>query len=104
MRLPDVHVVPTALVGYGSVVAGQCEALRPIKAALARIQVPAGAFGKLPGSAGLHASYTEHADAEQRNTGDLVDCLDAIAVGLHTTAANYTAAEAELAGLFGARQ
>ncbi|MFF7632078.1 hypothetical protein ACFZB9_02840 [Kitasatospora sp. NPDC008050] len=103
MREP-VQVEPDALVAYGQLIDQQYSELSQIQATLAQVQIPDGAFGKLPDSAGLLDAYTGHADAEQQNCSDLMDCLDYATSGLQTTAGNYAGTDADMAGMFGGAQ
>lgn len=104
MREPDVQVQPNALVTYSQVIDQEYGVLSQIQATLAQVQIPDGAFGKLPNSAELLDAYSGHATAEQQNCSDLMDCLDYATGGLQTTAVNYSGTDADMAGMFGGGQ
>jgi uncharacterized protein YukE len=87
----EVHY--PALHQHASLITAQAQQLEQVHATLAGVQVPAGAFGKLPESADLHSAYQAHAQAEVTNTSQLPDLLTQVGGALDGTADHYTAAE-----------
>lgn len=84
---------PDALFHYASHTDRQKEEVPRIGRALEHVEIPSGAFGKLPESDELHASYNEHATAAQRNIHDLAELLQGMAEGLRATAGGYVQTE-----------
>jgi hypothetical protein len=78
-----------ALHQYATLLRRQADAVGDVHRGLARIEVPAGAFGKLTESGTLEAAYHEHAAAELRNASQMPGVLDNVATGLTRTADGY---------------
>ncbi|AOP46188.1 hypothetical protein [Streptomyces lydicus] len=64
-----------------------------IARALEHVEIPSGAFGKLPESDELHSSYNEHATAAQQNIHDIAELLQGAAESLRAMAGGYVANE-----------
>ncbi|MFD7104904.1 hypothetical protein [Streptomyces celluloflavus] len=92
---------PDALFSCASATEQQQEAIPRIALALAHVEIPSGAFGKLPESDELHTSYNEHATAAQQNIHDLTDILQSAAESLRAMAGAYVANEYALQEGFG---
>ncbi|MFF9479697.1 hypothetical protein [Streptomyces sp. NPDC014733] len=84
---------PDTLFHYASHTERQKEEVPRIGRALEHVEIPSGAFGKLPESDELHSSYNEHATAAQQNIHDLADLLQGVAEGLRATAGGYVQTE-----------
>ncbi|MGP8302282.1 hypothetical protein ACTPOK_31045 [Streptomyces inhibens] len=77
------------------------EAVPRIARALEHVEIPSGAFGKLPESDELHTSYNEHATAAQQNIHDITELLQSAAESLRAMAGAYVANEYALQEGFG---
>lgn len=88
----EVHL--PSLRRYSEIIAAQERRLQQVNAALAEVQVPAGAFGKLPESGDLHSEYQAHARAEVTNTAELPGLLEQVAEALGASADHYAGTEA----------
>ncbi|MEV4612811.1 type VII secretion target [Kitasatospora sp. NPDC049258] len=95
------QVQPDALDRYASALEQAAQQVAQIMSSLGSVDVPEDAFGKLPDSHGLAASYQEHHDADVQNCADLAQLLAETAEGLSGTAENYRALDAELADAIG---
>ncbi|TSB32641.1 hypothetical protein OG422_27615 [Streptomyces sp. NBC_01525] len=84
---------PDAIFRYASHTDRQKEEVPRIGRALEHVEIPSGAFGKLPESDELHTSYNEHATAAQQNIHDLAELLQGVAEGLRATAGSYVQTE-----------
>ncbi|MFI9050888.1 hypothetical protein [Streptomyces sp. NPDC053427] len=82
-----------ALHTYASKIDAASDRVTQIMSGLGSLQVPADAFGKVPGAQGLHSSYTEHHDADIQDCRDLADILKDTSDGLAGTADNYRNSE-----------
>jgi hypothetical protein len=80
------QVHPEALDGYRTAIEQQREQISAIRAKLASVALSSDAFGHLPGAQQLYQAYEEHATAEQRNFGDLLEALHGVAHGLQMSA------------------
>ncbi|MFD7923786.1 hypothetical protein ACFV3R_31835 [Streptomyces sp. NPDC059740] len=83
------HANPDVLLNYANDVGRHQEEVPRIGRALDQVDVPAGAFGKLPESDELHTAYTEHAQAAQQDVRDLTDLLLHASETLRAMAGNY---------------
>ncbi|GAA1349757.1 hypothetical protein [Streptomyces beijiangensis] len=95
------QVDPDAILKYA--IAGERQHVRipGIASALGGVDVPWGAFGKLPDSDELHASYRDHAAASAQNVQDLLGVMETVVENLRTTAGNYFAVEDVTSETFG---
>jgi hypothetical protein len=83
------RVDPDAVLRY-AVTAEQHQGDLPRAAsAIAHVNIPHGAFGKLPGSEELHSAYREYAGAAEQNIKALADIVGDVAGGLRSVAGNY---------------
>lgn len=83
------HVDADELMKYVTKAREQGRSLPRISSALAHIQIPHGAFGKLPDSDELQSSFREHASAAEQNVKDLAEVLSTAADSLREVAAGY---------------
>ncbi|MFG2141366.1 hypothetical protein [Streptomyces sp. NPDC048650] len=90
------QINPDAIFHCASGTDQQKEAIPRIARALEHVEIPSGAFGKLPESDELLSAYKEHATAAQENVHDLVELLEGAVEALRATAGNYVAIEHEL--------
>lgn len=88
---------PDTIEAYAAVVGRQEAALTQVHSALARIDLPADAFGKMPEAGTLHSAYTEHAQDMLKVTSELPQQIANVAQGLHNTAELYSGLEANMA-------
>ncbi|MER8182594.1 type VII secretion target [Kitasatospora sp. NPDC094015] len=95
------QVQPDALDRYASALEQAGQRISQLMSSLGSVDVPEDAFGKLPDSHGLAASYQEHHDADVQNLADLAQLLSETAEGLTGTADSYRTLDAELAGAMG---
>ncbi|WP_329121278.1 hypothetical protein [Streptomyces sp. NBC_01465] len=95
------QVDPDAILKYAMAGERQHERIPGIVAALGGVDVPWGAFGKLPDSDELHAAYREHAAASEQNVQDLVGVMQTVIDNLRTTAGNYIGVESATDAAFG---
>lgn len=84
---------PDAILRCASGTERQHEEVPRIARALEHAEIPAGAFGKLPESDELHASYKEHAAAAQQDIHDIAELLQGAAEKLRAVAGHYVADE-----------
>ncbi|MFF7414808.1 hypothetical protein [Streptomyces lydicus] len=84
---------PDAMFSYASGTERLREEVPRIARALEHVEIPSGAFGKLPESDELHSSYNEHATAAQQNIHDIAELLQGAAEALRAMAGSYVANE-----------
>ncbi|MGI5257461.1 hypothetical protein ACWDBF_34910 [Streptomyces angustmyceticus] len=84
---------PDAIFRCASGTERQREEVPRLARALEHVEIPQGAFGKLPESDELHASYKEHAHAAQQDIHDLAELLRDAAEKLRAVAGHYAANE-----------
>ncbi|GAA2343185.1 hypothetical protein OHT20_27805 [Streptomyces caniferus] len=84
---------PDAIFHCASGTERQREEVPRLARALEHVEIPKGAFGKLPESDELHASYKEHAHAAQQDIHDIAELLQGAAEKLRAVAGHYVAGE-----------
>lgn len=83
------RVDPDAILKYAATAEKHHGDIPRVAAALAHVNVPAGAFGKLPDSDELHSAYREHASAAEHNVHDLAGVIEDVAEKLRGVAGEY---------------
>ncbi|MEV0092606.1 hypothetical protein [Streptomyces sp. NPDC050738] len=95
------QVDPDAILKYAMAGERQHERIPGIASALGGVDVPWGAFGKLPDSDELHSAYRDHAAASQQDVQDLIGVMATVIQNLRTTAGNYLTVEHATDATFG---
>lgn len=93
---------PDAIFSCASGTERQHEEVPRIARLLEHVEIPKGAFGKLPESDELHASYNEHASAARQDLHDIAELLVGAVESLRATAGHYVANEYATRDGFGA--